>query len=104
MMTNGLRRFVQIAVGMGLMGWTIYWLVSGRAYLYEHSLVMQQGLGGDGLQMWEIFDVKMVAAHHAVRWAAGAVPAAVLLRLLHRQARARQPVPTGDEGPLTAGA
>jgi hypothetical protein len=70
---------------LGLAAWTIYWLVSGWAYMQEHSIVVQQGFGGDGIQMWEIFNLKMVAAHHAIRWAAGAVLAALTLRALARK-------------------
>jgi hypothetical protein len=98
-----LRRVLQVAVAVVFTAWTAYWLISGRAYLYEHSLVMQQGLGGDGLQMWEIFDVKMVAAHHAIRWAAGALPAALLLRMLHRQGRTQSATEGVSEQPLAAG-
>jgi hypothetical protein len=81
-----MRKAMRATIGAGLVFWTAYWLISGGAYLFEHSLVMQQGLGGDGLQMWEVFDVKMVAAHPALRWAAGVVPALLLLRALRPRA------------------
>lgn len=68
-----------------LVVWTAHWLVAGWAYLQEHSIVVQQGFGPDGIQMWEIFNIKMVAAHHAIRWGAGAVAAGIALYLLRRR-------------------
>jgi hypothetical protein len=67
---------------LGITLWTAYWLVTGWAYMQEHSIVVQQGFGADGIQMWEVFNIKMVAAHHAIRWAAGLVVAALLHRAL----------------------
>jgi hypothetical protein len=98
-----LRRLLCGAVWLALAVWTGYWIVNGRAYLYEHSIVMQQGFGGDGVQLWEIFNVKMVAAHHAIRWGAGVVVAALMLGLLRRRTQEASAV-SGDDRPLaTAG-
>lgn len=69
-----------------LLAWSAYWLVDGYRYLHEHSIVMQQGFGGDGIQMWEVFNLKMIAAHHFLRWLVGPVlllPVILLLR--HRR-------------------
>ena len=66
-----------------LLAWSGFWLVDGYHYMHEHSVVMQQGFGSDGIQMWEIFNLKMVAGHHFLRWLAGAVlllPMFLLLR------------------------
>jgi hypothetical protein len=97
------RRVLRGAIYAGLVVWTAYWLVSGRAYMYEHSIVMQQGFGADGIQMWEIFNLKMVAAHHAVRWFGGAVVAAIGLYLLRRPATGpAAATDTGVAGELNA--
>jgi hypothetical protein len=73
------------AVILAAAAWTIYWLVSGWAYLQAHSIVVQQGFGADGIQLWEIFNIKMVAAHHAVRWMGGLLPLLGVLYLLQRR-------------------
>jgi hypothetical protein len=83
--TTMFNRILQGALIVALSVWTVYWLRSGHAYLHEHSIVMQQGFGGDGVQMWEIFNIKMVAAHQALRWLAGFAPGALLLVLLRRR-------------------
>jgi hypothetical protein len=70
-----------------LLVWTGYWLVDGYHYMHEHSIVMQQGFGSDGIQMWEVFNLKMVAAHHFLRWLAGAVLLLPLFRLVGRRHR-----------------
>jgi hypothetical protein len=57
---------------IGLVLWTAYWLRYGWAHLQAESIVMQQGFGGDGVQMWELFDLQMVALHCVMRWAPGA--------------------------------
>jgi hypothetical protein len=53
--------------------WTAYWLPSGWAHLKAESLVVQNGFGGDGVQMWELFDLKMTVAYTVVRWLPGVV-------------------------------
>jgi hypothetical protein len=72
---------------VALLGWTGYWLVNGHAYMGAHSIVMQQGFGSDGIQMWEVFNLKMVAAHHFLRWLAGTVLLLPLFRLVGRRQR-----------------
>jgi hypothetical protein len=57
----------------GLALWTAYWLHYGWGHLKAESVVVQQGFGGDGIQMWELFDLQMVAAHCLLRWAPGAL-------------------------------
>jgi hypothetical protein len=71
-----------------LLAWSAYWLVSGYHYMHEHSIVMKQGFGSDGIQMWEIFNLKMAAAHHFLRWLPGAV-LLVAMMLLTRGRRRR---------------
>jgi hypothetical protein len=78
-------RATRAVVILAAAAWTIYWLVAGWAYLQEHSIVVQQGFGGDGIQLWEVFNIKMVAAHHAVRWMAGLLPMLGSLWLLQRR-------------------
>jgi hypothetical protein len=80
-------RALQGALAVAMVVWTVIWFRSGYAYLGEHSLVMQQGFGGDGIQMWEIFDIKMVALHPGLRWLGGLLPAAFALVLLKRRER-----------------
>jgi hypothetical protein len=58
---------------VGLVLWTAYWLQAGWAYMQEHSIAVQTRFGGDGMQMWEFFDVQMVAAYPFLRWAPGAI-------------------------------
>jgi hypothetical protein len=53
--------------------WTAYWLRAGWAHMEAESVVVQHGFGGDGVQMWELFDLHMVAAHCLLRWAPGAI-------------------------------
>lgn len=53
--------------------WTAWWVPQGWAHLQAESLVVQNGFGGDGVQMWEIFDLKMTVAYTVVRWLPGAV-------------------------------
>jgi hypothetical protein len=72
---------------VALLGWTGYWLVNGHAYMGAHSIVMQQGFGSDGIQMWEIFNLKMVAAHCFLRWLAGAALIATGFLLIGRLRR-----------------
>lgn len=71
--------------------WTVYWTIAGWEYLQLHSIVVQQGFGGDGVQLWEIFNIKMVAAHQAIRWAGGVVALGAVVWLLERP-RARRAV------------
>jgi hypothetical protein len=68
--TSAILRGMLVTV---LLAWSGYWLVDGYHYMHEHSVVMQQGFGSDGIQMWEIFNLKMAAAHHFLRWLPGAV-------------------------------
>jgi hypothetical protein len=80
-------RSVMRGAVLGLLAvWTVHWFVDGWAYLQEHSIVVQQGFGSDGVQLWEVFNIKMVAAHHAVRWLAGVAVGLVALHLLRRRA------------------
>jgi hypothetical protein len=57
----------------GLAIWTAYWLRAGWTHMQAESIVVQNGFGGDGIQMWELFDLQMVAAHPLLRWLPGAV-------------------------------
>jgi hypothetical protein len=72
---------------MVLLSWSGYWLVDGYHYMHEHSVVMQQGFGSDGIQMWEVFNLKMIAAHHFLRWVAGAVLIVPMFLLIGRRQR-----------------
>jgi hypothetical protein len=58
---------------VGLALWTAYWVRAGWAHLQAESVVVQQGFGGDGVQMWELFDLQMIAAYPLLRWLPGAV-------------------------------
>jgi hypothetical protein len=62
-----------LAVLLGV--WTAYWLAAGRAHMRAESVVVQNGFGGDGVQMWELFDLQMVALYPLLRW----LPVAALL-------------------------
>jgi hypothetical protein len=95
-MSETVRRMARLAVYAMVVIWTFYWIVDGWAYLQQHSIVVQQGFGGDGIQMWEIFDIQMVASHHAVRWLGGVLAAVAGLYLL-RSDSARQPRPLATE-------
>jgi hypothetical protein len=53
--------------------WTAWWVPRGWAHMKAESLVVQNGFGGDGVQLWEIFDLKMTVAYTVVRWLPGAV-------------------------------
>jgi hypothetical protein len=58
---------------IGLAFWTAYWVRAGWQHLQAESVVAQQGFGGDGVQMWELFDLQMVGAYPLLRWLPGAV-------------------------------
>jgi hypothetical protein len=81
--------------------WTAYWLRAGWAHMRAESVVVQQGFGGDGVQMWELLDLHMVAAHCLLRWAPGAI---VLfsgwywLRARERRVREAAAAPDDTEG------
>ncbi|HSJ26472.1 MAG TPA: hypothetical protein VK929_17465 [Longimicrobiales bacterium] len=79
------RGFMRGAIAGLLVIWTAHWLVDGWAYLQTHSIVVQQGFGADGIQMWEVFNIKMVAAHHAIRWGVGAAAGGLALYMLRRR-------------------
>jgi hypothetical protein len=66
-------RRVQLVLLVALAGWTGYWAVTGYAFLQQESIVMQQGFGDDGIQLWELFNIQMLAAHYVVRWLPGAL-------------------------------
>jgi hypothetical protein len=83
------RRAVRLGVYGALVLWTAFWVVDGWAYLQQHSIVVQQGFGADGIQLWEVFNIKMIAAHHAVRWLGGIAVALTGLYLFERNGARR---------------
>jgi hypothetical protein len=94
-------RAVRVGIYAVLVVWTAWWLIDGWAYLQAHSSVVQHGFGGDGVQLWEVFNIKMVAAHHAIRWLGGVLPALGVLYLLQRRT-ARGTAASAAEAPGNA--
>lgn len=82
-----MQGFVRGAIKGALLVWTVHWAVATWAYLQQHSIVVQQGFGGDGIQMWEVFNIQMIAAHTLVRWLGGVVIMLLMLRFLRQRAR-----------------
>jgi hypothetical protein len=70
------RRFLPAALLLAFAAWTAFWAHYAWGHLFTESIVAREGFGGDGVQMWELFNLQMALAHCLVRWAPGA---AVLL-------------------------
>jgi hypothetical protein len=56
-----------------LVAWTAYWAHYGWGHMLAESIVAREGFGGDGIQLWELFNLQMAFMHCVVRWAPGAL-------------------------------
>lgn len=100
-----MQGFVRGAIKGALLVWTVHWAIATWAYLQEHSIVVQQGFGGDGIQMWEVFNIKMIAAHTLIRWLGGVVVMLLMLRALRTRDRGNASAPAATtSSPLPADA